>query len=215
MSDTAYKAIEEYIVSSTEEAEAIVAARADADEFRLNVPDDMTGRFLSGLAATTSHPDSGGAIAITPAAGLVGLYLLNGLPGKTTVTCIDPEAEHQTRAKAAFRDAGFAPSRGRFLTSNPVDVIHRLAPSSYQLVYADVAPMDLPTIISQAFPLLTPGGALVIADALLDGTLADQTRKDRDTEAAREADALVDTLDDALVVRLPLGAGLTMVVRKA
>ncbi|WP_026196053.1 O-methyltransferase [Corynebacterium lubricantis] len=215
MSDTAYSAIQRYIAGKTELSEALAAARADAEEYRLNVPDEVSGQLLTSLTASSVHPNSAGAVAITPAAGVVGLYLLAGLADKTTVTCIDPEADHQNRARQVFRDAGYSPSRGRFLPSRPADVLSRLASESYQLVYLDAAPLDLPTLIKAAYPLLTVGGSLFIIDALLDGTLADDTRKDRDTEAAREADALVDTLDNAIVTRLPLGAGLTLVTRKA
>lgn len=75
--------------------------------------------------------------------------------------------------------------------------------------------MDLRAFIDAAWPLLRPGGVLMLADALLDGTVSDETRKDRDTVAAREADEYVRALDAAHVARLPLGAGLTLVTKKA
>ena len=57
------------------------------------------------------------------------------------------------------------------------------------------------------------GGTLVLVDSLLDGTIADETRRDRDTAAARQAEEMVQGLDGALVTRLPFGAGMTLVTR--
>jgi len=206
-------ALRTYIESTSDVSEALATARRDAEEFGLRVPDEMTGQLLTTLAAASANDRSTGAVAVTPAAGVVGLYLLRGLGDTGTLTCIDPEAEHQTQARATFRDAGFAPSRARFLPSRPLDVMGRLANGAYQVIYVEVPPVELPTVITTAWPLLTQGGTLVLADALLDGTLADESRRDRDTAAAREADELARSLEGALVTRLPLGAGLTLITR--
>lgn len=209
----AFEYLRTYVESTTETDAAVARAREDAAEFGLPSPDEMTGQLLTTLAATTNGNGSTGAIAITPAAGLVGLYILNGLADNTTLTCIDPESEHQRQAKALFREAGFSPSRVRFLLSRPLDVMSRLANDSYQLVFGQVSPMDLKALVDAAWPLLRRGGALVLADALLDGTIADQTRKDRDTQAARDADEYIRSIEGAHVARLPLGAGLTVVTK--
>lgn len=213
VTNTAFDALRSYIESTSEVPEELDEARHDAAEFALDVPDETTGQLLSTLAATSCQNDSSGAVAITPAVSVVGLYLLHGLPPGTTLTCIDPEAEHQNKARSIFRSAGYTTSRVRFLPSRPLDVMGRLASGAYQLVYVDVSPMDLPTVIDAAWPLLGTGGTLVLPDVLLDGTLADLTRKDRDTVSAREADEKVRGLDNALVTRLPLGAGMTLVTR--
>lgn len=191
------------------------AARTEAEENGLPVASAATGSLLSTLAAAGAS--SHGAVAVTPAAGFVGLHILRGLPPKATVTCIDPEAAHQSSAKEAFRLGGFAAARGRFLTARPLEVMNRLAPASYHLVYADVDPTEFSAVVEAAWPLLAPGGTLVLAGSLLDGTLSDETRRDRLTEAARAADDAVDALagaQDAVVTRLPLDGGLTLVTRR-
>lgn len=214
MTDTAYDALRSYIESTTDMSEALIDARRDAEEFALTVPDEMTGQLLATLAAGSGSDKSTGAVAVTPAAGVVGLYILRGLGDKGTLTCIDPEVEHQTQARGTFRNAGYAPSRVRFLPSRPLDVMGRLAAGSYQLVYAEVSPVELPAVIEAGWPLLTSGGTLVLADSLLDATLADESRRDRDTLAAREADEMARALEGAIVTRLPLGAGLTLITKR-
>lgn len=195
--------------------EALRTAREDAAENGTPAPSRVVGDLLTVLAAGATSA-SQGAVAVTPAAGVVGLHLLAGLPEKATLTCIEPEAALQAGAKEAVRSAGFTPSRVRFLTARPLEVMGRLATEAYQLVYADVSPVELRPLIEAAWPLLAPGGTLVLAGSLLDGTVADTTRRDRETEAAREADVFVDTLTlerGAAVARLPLDGGLTLVTK--
>lgn len=193
----------------------LARARTEAEENHLPVPGAAAGALLSTLAA--AGQSTHGAVAVTPAAGVVGLHILKGLPDKATVTCIDPEAAHLASAKESFRLGGFAPSRARFLTARPLDVMGRLAPASYRLVFADVEPAELSAVVAVAWPLLAPGGTLVLAGSLLDGTVADATRRDRPTEAARAAQADVDKLaadDNAVVTHLPLDGGWTLVTKR-
>lgn len=218
MNTTAFDALTNYIESTSEDSPALAAARDHAAEFSLPTPDECTGQLLTTLsAAATGHAvqtgDKAQAIVISPAASVVGLYILQGLAESGILTCVDPEAEHQANAKTTFRNAGYAPSRVRFLPSHPLDVMGRLANDSYQLIYADVATVELSAIVQAAWPLLSPRGTLVVANSLLDGTLADVSRTDRDTAAAREADEYVRGLEGAHVTRLPLGAGITLVTK--
>lgn len=206
-------ALSSYIESIANEDESLHSARQDAEEFGLTVPDIMTGQLLTALTAMTRNSRSTGAVAVTPAASVVGLYILKGLDSTGILTCVDPEAEHQRQARQTFRDAGYSPSRYRFLPSRPLEVMGRLAEASYQLIYVDASPMDMCAMVTTAWPLLTEGGVLIMADALLDGTLADESRKDRLTVSAREADALINSLEGAVVSRLPLGAGMTLVTK--
>lgn len=198
--------------------EGLSHAHVEAEENGLRAPSAMVGTLLATLAAgggASGH--SQGAVCVTPAAGVVGLHILRGLPDKATLTCIEPEAALQNSAKQAFKLGGHSPSRARFLTARPLDVMGRLAADSYQLIYADVAPLELTAFAERAWPLLTAGGTLVFADSLLDGTLADASRRDRDTEAARAAEDYVDTLaadHGAVVTRLPLDGGLTLVTKR-
>lgn len=209
----AYDALRNYIDSTSYESDALASARAHAEEFSLRTPDPSIGQLLTTLAAS-AEGDKVQTIAITPASSVVGLYLFDGLSNSGIVTCIDPEVEHQSHAKSTFRDAGYSPSRVRFLPSRPLDVMSRLATNAYHVIYADVPTLDLPALVKAAWPLIASRGTLVLPDALLDATIADTSRTDRVTVAAREADEYVRSLDDAHVTRLPLGSGLILVTKR-
>lgn len=209
----AYDALRTFIDSTSTESESLASARAHAGEFSLRIPDSSVGQLLTTLAASAAG-EKVQTVAITPAASVVGLYLFDGLSDSGIVTCIDPEVEHQSHAKSTFRDAGYSPSRVRFLPSRPLDVMGRLATEAYHVIYADVPTLDLPAVIKAAWPLIARRGTLVLPDALLDATIADTSRTDRVTVAAREADEFVRSLEDAHVTRLPLGSGLTLVTKR-
>lgn len=130
------------------------------------------------------------------------------------LSCIDPEPEHQRQAKAAFQDAGYRSTRVRFLPSRPLDVMERLAPGTYQLIYAEVPTLELQTFSEAALPLLAEHGILIIGDALLEGAAGDPSRSDRETEAVRAFDTWLNDNADIQVSRLPLGAGLVLIAKR-
>ena len=214
MTDTAFDALCSYITDTTAVDDALLAAQRDAEEFGLAAPDAAAGSLLSALAASYTDEAGVGSIAVTPAAGVVGLYLLRGMGLTGTLTCIDPETEHQRQARTIFMAAGYRSNQFRFLPSRPLEVMGRLATDSYHVVYGDLRPSDYRAFVDAAWPLLRTGGVIVLANSLLDGTLSDETRKDRDTVAAREADEYIRAMSDAVVCRLPLGAGLTLITKK-
>lgn len=224
VSETAFTQMTSYInaqASADSEGDdalrsALDHAYVEAEENGVRAPSAVVGSLLATLAAGVGAAGQG-AVAVTPAAGVVGLHILRGLPDKATLTCIEPEAALQAGAKEAFRLGGHSPSRARFLTARPLDVMGRLATDAYQLIYADVSPMEMAPLIDNAWPLLTQGGTLIIADSLLDGTLSDPSRRDRETEAARQADAHAAALgvdNAAVVTRLPLDGGLTLITKR-
>nr|WP_120491311.1 class I SAM-dependent methyltransferase [Corynebacterium lactis] len=213
---TALDAIAQHVNATTAQSDAITRACESASEYGVAVPDAMTGSFLTAMMTLASARRDGhpAAVIASPAAGVVGLHLAAGLADDGVLTCIDPELEHQSLAKQAFRDAGIRPNRQRFLPSSPVEVMDRLAPDSYDLVYLDVDPSMILAAQEKAWPLLRAGGVLIIPGALLDGTVEDDSRTDRDTVAARMADQQLLELEGATVVRLPIAAGATVLLKK-
>ena len=102
-----------YLESTTDLDPTLEQAYEDAHEFGLPVPDIVTGRLLTTLTAATQAQ---AAIAVTPAANVVGLYLLAGLGTNGILTCVAPEPEHQ-------RFAAGVSVRGLFAESHPVSTI--------------------------------------------------------------------------------------------
>ena len=219
-SNTSINAIKSYVEKTTPVDEPLAAAAEAAHEFGLLVPDAVTAEFLQFLAANTAgraqlggHTPTG--IIMSPACGLLGSHLFRGFhaAGATQahLTCIEPEVQHQQLAKNAFKQIGVASNGFRFLPSQPLDVIGRLASNSYDLVIAECAVEDLEATVAATLPTLRAGGVLLLLDTLLDGTVGDEDRNDRQTTCAREADEYIAGLSGVTAARLPLGAGSTII----
>ena len=214
MTETAYRALTDYIRSTAVTSESLQAATEGAAEFGVPTLDAISGSVLTLLGSQAARGAEPSAIAVTPAAAVVGLHLFEGMGPAGHLTCIDPELEHQKLARRSFTEAGIAASRFRFLPSRPLEVMGRLATNSYDIVYGDVAPQDMQAFVDSAWPLIRPSGMIIVAASLLDGTVADESRTDRDTAAARALDDQLRDYHDALVTRLPLAGGLSIISKR-
>ncbi|MDY6049554.1 MAG: class I SAM-dependent methyltransferase [Corynebacterium sp.] len=210
-SDSFNTELASFILSAAPADPARDRARADAEEFGLTTPDEATGELITLLASLVATEANAAAIAVTPAAGLVGLYLFRGLGDQGHVTCIDPESEHQAQARAVFHTAGF--SKFRFLPSRPLDVMERLADESYRMIVGDVDPAELPAFLDASWPLLQTGGLVVLLNSLPFVVASDDT-DNTPLHAAQAADSALAERTDAAVVRLPLGAAGMTIIRK-
>lgn len=215
-SSSASDAVREYVNGTAVTDDHLAAARDAATEYGLTTPDAMTGEFLTFLAARiqTTPPS---AVVMSPAYGVIGLHLFGGFAiAGGHVTCIDPEVQHQHLARHAFSAAGVKSNAFRFLPSAPLDGVTRLANDSYDLIISESEVEHLTATVDAALPALRPGGVLVLLDSLLDGTLSDPDRTDRQVRAARDAEEHLAQLDaDGVLTtaRLPLGAGSTIVTK--
>lgn len=209
--------VEETSPASDLITDSLATTSRSAQEFGLFLPDAITAEFLAmmgarsqGAAVASGHTATG--IVMSPACAVIGLHLFQGMP-HGHLTCIEPEVQFQNLARTAFSAAGKKPNSFRFLPSTPLDVAGRLANDSYDIAVAECAIEDLQALCEATLPTLRPGGCLILLDSLLDGVVADATRNDRQTLAAREADSFFRSLDNVHTARLPLGAGLSVITK--
>ena len=119
---SSWKYAEEFV----DETDAMLRARARADELGIECITAATGAHLAMLVSAI------GAKAIVEAgsgAGLSGLWLLSGNADCVLATS-DTESEHQTAAKASFRDGKIAATRTRVINGNATEVMSNMADSA-------------------------------------------------------------------------------------
>lgn len=189
----------------TAEDELMGQARAAAADLGVAAVSAATGALLRLLVSTAGAKT---AVEVGTGAGVSGLYLLLGSE-ELTLTTIDVEAEAQRAARDVFSRAGIRASRTRLIKGRSADILPRLADRSYDLVLIDGDAEEAPGDAEEALRILRPGGLLIVAQAMLDGKVADPARREPDTVAIR---GLVrDVLERSpLSALVPVGAGLLL-----
>jgi predicted O-methyltransferase YrrM len=163
-------------------------------------------RFLATVARARAVVEVGTGV------GVSGLWLLRGMAPDAVLTSIDIEPEHQRCARAAFREAGYPPSRLRLINGRALDVLPRLADSVYDLVFVDAVFVEYPCYLQEALRLLRRGGVVAMSGALPDPELLERGRQP-DHAAVREVQRMCREDDQLTLWPVPLGSGLLVAAR--
>ncbi|HLS01788.1 MAG TPA: O-methyltransferase [Beutenbergiaceae bacterium] len=187
---------------------AFEQATTFAHEMGLEPLSPATGatlRMIAGLLKARA------VVEVNTGTGVSGLWLLAGMHPDGILTTIDDEVEHHRYAKQAFATAGIPSTRTRTISGRAYEVLPRLADEAYDVVYIDAIPTQASDYTDHALRVLRGGGALVIANALWRGRVADPTKRDEQTVVMRQlSKALQEEFTTAL---LPVGEGLTVVIK--
>ena len=178
-------------------------ARANGEEIGAPDPTPGVGNFLK-FATQLSKAKS--VVEIGTGSGVGGLWLLSGMPADGVLTTIDSEREHSKIARNIFEEADVAPTKYRIITGKLIEVIGKLADSSYELIIIRPA-LDLFDMIQESYRLLKPNGLLIIDQALSAGKVADPTQRDPESIARRDGIKVIKEDERWAASVLPIGAG--------
>ncbi|MFM9370354.1 O-methyltransferase [Streptomyces sp. Da 82-17] len=193
------------------EDEALHWARERARETGLRAVTPGTGTALRMLAATAGAK----AVAeIGTGTGVSGIHLLHGMRPDGVLTTVDPEPERQQFARQAFRAAGFASNRARFIPGRALDVLPRLADSGYDLVFCDGDRTEYLEYLAESLRLLRPGGLVCFEGVFADGRTVDSGPQPAEVVKLRELLRAVRESNDLVPAVLPTGDGLLCAVRR-
>src|SRR5690606_41784016 len=152
------------------EDEALHWARDRARQAGLRSVSPGTGAALRLLAATV---EAKAVAEIGTGCGVSGIHLLHGMRPDGVLTTVDPEPEHQQFARQAFRDAGFAANRSRFIPGRALEVLPRLADAGYDLVFCDGDRLEYQDYLAESLRLLRPGGLVAFEGVFANGRTVD------------------------------------------
>ncbi|MFJ6568335.1 O-methyltransferase [Streptomyces sp. NPDC091292] len=193
------------------EDEALRWARDRAREAGVRPVSPSTGATLRMLAATAGAK----AVAeIGTGTGVSGMHLLQGMRADGVLTTVDPEPERQQFARQAFRTAGFASNRARFIPGRALDVLPRLADSGYDLVFCDGDRMECLDYLAESLRLLRPGGLVCFEGVFADGRTVDAGPQPMEVLRLRELVRAVRENAELLPSLLPVGDGLLCAVKR-
>lgn len=193
------------------EDDALRWARDRAREAGLRSVSPGTGAALRLLAATA---DAKAVAEIGTGCGVSGIHLLLGMRPDGVLTTVDPEPEHQQFARHAFRAAGFASNRARFIPGRALDVLPRLADTGYDLVFCDGDRLEVLDYLAESLRLLRPGGLVVFEGVFAHGRTVDSGPQPTEVLRLRELLRTVRESADLAPSLLPLGDGLLCAVKR-
>ncbi|MFP1626766.1 O-methyltransferase [Streptomyces sp. 5K101] len=193
------------------EDDALRWARERAREAGLPSVSPGTGSALRLLAATA---DAKAVAEIGTGTGVSGIYLLQGMRPDGVLTTVDLEPERQQFAREAFRAAGFAGNRARFIPGGALDVLPRLADGGYDLVFCDGDRTESLEYLAESLRLLRPGGLVCFEGVFADGRTVDSAAQPSEVLRVRELLRTVRESPELLPTLLPVGDGLLCAVRR-
>lgn len=194
------------------EPEAVIVARAKAEELHCDAISPATGAALASLAAAVN---ARAIVEVGTGTGVSGAWLLAGMPADGILTTIDVEADHQRSARETFTALGVDHVRTRLITGRALEVLPRLTESGYDLVFVDGEIAEYPAILPIAKSLLRRGGVLVFDDMFTSDALTDPAKRDGEAHALREVIAEIRDDEDFVPSLLTVGDGLLVAVLRA
>ncbi|MEU1664710.1 O-methyltransferase [Streptomyces sparsogenes] len=186
-------------------------ARERAREAGMRSVSSGTGAALRLLAAAA---DAKAVAEIGTGTGVSGIHLLHGMRPDGVLTTVDSEPEMQQLARQAFRAAGFAGNRARFIPGRALDVLPRLADGGYDLVFCDGDRSECLDYLGESLRLLRPGGLVCFEGVFANGRTVDSAVQPAEVLRLRE---LLRTVRESTVLQsslLPVGDGLLCAVKR-
>ncbi|MEU7634819.1 MULTISPECIES: O-methyltransferase [unclassified Streptomyces] len=190
---------------------ALLWCRDRAREVGVRAVTAGTGAALRMLAATA---DAKAVAEIGTGTGVSGIYLLHGMRPDGVLTTVDLEPERQAFAKQAFRAAGFAGNRARFIPGRALDVLPRLADGGYDLVFCDGDLLEYLEYLAESLRLLRPGGLVCFQGVFADGRTVDSAEQPAEVLRVRELLRTVRESNALVPALLPVGDGLLCAVKR-
>ncbi|WP_435126264.1 O-methyltransferase [Actinacidiphila sp. bgisy144] len=194
------------------EDEALVHARARSHAAGLRAVSPGTGAALRLLAGAC---DAKAVVEIGTGAGVSGIHLLRGMRPDGVLTTVDSEPDRQQLAREAYREAGLAANRARFICGRALDVLPRLTDGGYDLVFCDADRLECLDYLDESLRLLRPGGVLCFEGAFGQGRALDAAHQDAESVHLRELMRTVRDSPRLAPVLLPTDDGLLCAVRHA
>jgi len=192
------------------EDDALIRARARSHTAELRPVSPGTGAALRLLAAAGGAK---AAVEIGTGAGVSGIHLLRGMRPDGVLTTVDSEPDRQQLAREAYREAGFAANRSRFICGRALDVLPRLTDGGYDLVFCDADRREYLEYLDEALRLLRPGGVVCFEGAFARGRALDAAHRDEESLRLRELMRVVRDSPRLAPVLLPTDDGLLCAVR--
>jgi caffeoyl-CoA O-methyltransferase len=184
---------------------AEMQAHGRRDHIPIVVP--ATGRLLEVLVRAAGARR---ALEVGTAIGVSTLHIARGLGSEGTVVSFEIDPERHAAARDYLDRAGLG-GRADLRLQDGREGLASLD-GLFDFIFLDGVKLEYDDYLSQALPLLAPGGTLAIDNVLQQGAVAEGNGGDQ-VEAMRALNARLTADQDLLSTVLPVGDGVLVAVR--
>ena len=151
------------------------------------------------------------AVEIGTLGGYSGTCLLRGMPDDATLDTFEIDPRHAEVARETFRRAGFA-GRATVHVGAAMDLLPSLS-GPYDLCFIDADKASYPRYVAWAADRLRIGGAVLLDNAFLFGTVVQEDSSEPSVLAMRKTHHMLVSSGRWRATMIPTGEGLAVGVR--
>lgn len=204
--------LQQYVEDHTE-SESDLLQRINRDtHLHVLKPRMLSGHLQGRILSLLSHmikPQH--ILEIGTYTGYASLCLAEGLASGGKLITIDNNAELSIRAKAYFSESIYS-DQIEMKVGDAMEIIPTLK-QQWDLIFIDADKNNYSNYFEMVIDQTNTGGFIIADNVLWSGKVADETKKDKDTEALRKFNQQLHTDDRVQNVLFPVRDGL-MIVRK-
>ena len=147
--------------------------------------------------------------------GLSTLCIAKGLPKKGSITTIDNSNEFLPIAQKYWQIAGVS-NKIDSIMGDGLEVMQSFIDRQYffDLIFIDADKNNYPNYYELSLTLLRPNGIIIIDNMLWHGDVADESKKDAQTNTIRDLNKKIQTDERIEFSLLPLSDGLSFIRKK-
>ncbi len=204
--------LDNYVCSQTSEESELLKRVNRETHLEVLQPRMLSGHFQGRVLSMFSkmiQPDC--ILEIGTYTGYSALCLAEGLKENGQLITIDVNEELETRVRGYFEASEFH-SKIDYRIGDAMKIIPKLS-EQFDIVFIDADKLNYINYYNLVFSKVKIGGYIIADNVLWSGKVADETKKDKDTELLREYNLLNHRDERVENVLLPIRDGL-MVARK-
>ena len=204
--------LQKYVEDHTESESELLQQINRETHLHVLKPRMLSGHLQGRVLSMLSHmikPDR--ILEIGTYTGYAALCMAEGLRPEGKLITIDSNQELSIRTKSYFSKSPLS-DQIEMKVGNAMEIIPLLR-EKWDLVFIDADKENYVNYFNLVVENVNPGGFIIADNVLWSGKVADETKKDKDTDAIREFNHLVHTDDRVQNVLFPIRDGL-MILRK-
>ncbi|MFT5616836.1 MAG: caffeoyl-CoA O-methyltransferase [Arenicella sp.] len=202
--------LEKYIAEHTTKENEVLHALDRETNLKVLMPNMISGQVQGVFLRMVSHmvrPKN--VLEIGTYTGYSGICLAAGMQKEGFLYTIDKNEELEEMALKYFEKSGFG-SQVKMMVGNAMEIVSTLQ-ETFDLVFIDADKVNYENYYNLVFDKVSKGGYIVADNVLWKGKVSDSNQTDKETEALRTFNKMVQDDERVENIILSVRDGLTLI----